>query len=603
MAIGSAGLAYIPIPPGGTAGQVLAKIDSIDYNATWSNPGGGGGNTGSLSAGTTRATLGEVVFSNSNGVSFGVNGQTITASVSPSGAGIGAVAAGTQTATSGTIAFVNSNGLTFGMSGSSQITGSYTVPAVPPQTVQPGIQSVSAGTTRVTTGEVVFSNSNGISFGADGQTITASHTVPVVSNAIQQVSSANAAGTNTSRFAADDHVHAGVYAVGVSTGGNTAGDTRVGVGRLVLAAVGAATLSQATAVGELNTVSISVPAQTVQPGIQSISAGTTRVTTGEIVFANSNGLSFGIDGQTLTGSYTVPTQSNQTLGLYASSNTTGQSSSSTFDARSITFRGAGVASVGFSAGEVLVSVPSGGGGLTNINVSAGTTSQNLSNVVLSDSNNVRFGLNGSTITAELIPRSMFQPYRDANYVNGQQGQGTLHISPVDIQWPLCFDRAVLQILNSNASNSSGSHTLSFWVGLYTRTGSTLSLLVSGSRSEAITQSGTVGSYSRFSNQRFMTVPMTATVFPNDYWIGYISRTTSAGANGSYSQWLASRPTTVFGGPFGEQSAFTHQQVLGLGAYSATTSAMPGSLAFSQISGNQNTLVFRPPILHFISGSA
>ncbi|MCC6934711.1 MAG: hypothetical protein IT406_03450 [Candidatus Yanofskybacteria bacterium] len=44
---------------------------------------------GSLSGGTTRATLGEIVFSNANGVSFGVNGQTITASVNAGGGGGG----------------------------------------------------------------------------------------------------------------------------------------------------------------------------------------------------------------------------------------------------------------------------------------------------------------------------------------------------------------------------------------------------------------------------------------------------------------------------------------------------------------------------------
>jgi hypothetical protein len=42
---------------------------------------------GSISGGTTRATLGEIVFSNANGVSFGVNGQTITASVNAGGGG------------------------------------------------------------------------------------------------------------------------------------------------------------------------------------------------------------------------------------------------------------------------------------------------------------------------------------------------------------------------------------------------------------------------------------------------------------------------------------------------------------------------------------
>ena len=40
-----------------------------------------------------------------------------------------------------------------------------------------------------------------------------------------------------------------------------------------------------------------------------------------------------------------------------------------------------------------------GGGITNINISAGTASNNLSNVVFSNSNNVSFGLNGSTVTA------------------------------------------------------------------------------------------------------------------------------------------------------------------------------------------------------------
>src|SRR5690349_3176366 len=41
-------------------------------------------------------------------------------------------------------------------------------------------------------------------------------------------------------------------------------------------------------------------------GILSISAGTTRVTSGEIVFSNSNGISFGVGGNTITASYTVP---------------------------------------------------------------------------------------------------------------------------------------------------------------------------------------------------------------------------------------------------------------------------------------------------------
>ena len=81
-----------------------------------------------LSAGTTFAIGTGISFANANGISFGINGQTMTASIlAAPAAGIGAIAAGTQTAISGTVDFVNSNGVTFGMSGSSQITASVNV--------------------------------------------------------------------------------------------------------------------------------------------------------------------------------------------------------------------------------------------------------------------------------------------------------------------------------------------------------------------------------------------------------------------------------------------------------------------------------------------
>ena len=68
-------------------------------------------------------------------------------------------------------------------------------------------------------------------------------------------------------------------------------------------------------------------------------------------------ISVGLSGGSVVISATTPAQSNQTEGLYAVGNTTGQSSSSTVDARSISFDGAGVASVGMSGGSVVISVP------------------------------------------------------------------------------------------------------------------------------------------------------------------------------------------------------------------------------------------------------
>jgi hypothetical protein len=72
-----------------------------------------------------------------------------------------------------------------------------------------------------------------------------------------------------------------------------------------------------------------------------------------IVFSNSNGFTFGLNGSTITASYT---QSNQTVGGYAVGNVT-LTSSTTFDARSISVDGAGGISVGYSNGSLVLSGP------------------------------------------------------------------------------------------------------------------------------------------------------------------------------------------------------------------------------------------------------
>ena len=112
-----------------------------------------------VSAGTSSANLSAVTFSNSNGISFGLNGSVVTASVNVSALDLAAIGAGAQTATSGTVNFANANGISFGMSGSSQITASANSLAA------------AAGTQTATSGTVVFSNSNGVSFGMSNSSV------------------------------------------------------------------------------------------------------------------------------------------------------------------------------------------------------------------------------------------------------------------------------------------------------------------------------------------------------------------------------------------------------------------------------------------------
>lgn len=401
-----------------------------------------------FSAGTTSGNLNAVTFSNSNGVSFGLNAGVITASVAPgAAAGVAAIYDGANSISSGTIRYSNANGVSFGINGQtltgsvaaqtafqlsnsngisfgtngSTVTASYTVPST--AGLISGI-NLSAGTTSNNLTAFTLSNSNGLAFGLNGSVVTGSYTVPTQS--AQSVGLYALGNTTQNSSTTLDARSLSFNGLGAATVGYSNGSIQVSVptqtslsfsnangvsfGIAGSTVTGSVAAQSAFVFSNSNNVSFGTNGSTVtatvtfaqsvqtQSNIQGIYDGANSISTGTIRFSNANGVSFGINGQTLTGS--VAAQTNQTVGIYAVSNTT-QSSSGTLDARSLSFRGAGVASVGYSNGSVVVSVPSGGGGLTNVNVSAGTTSNNLSNFVFSNSNSVSFGLNGSTITASV----------------------------------------------------------------------------------------------------------------------------------------------------------------------------------------------------------
>ena len=452
-------------------------------NLTGTTASNSAGLTISLSAGAPGAGVafsaagnsvsnGTVVFSNSNGISFGMNGSTITATVNPgAAAGIAAIQGGTQTATSGTVVFSNSNGISFGLSGSTQMTASYTVPgatvfsnsnnvtfglngstvtatATFAQTAQTqsNVQGISAGTQVGRTGDIVFSNSNGISFGMSGSnTVTASYTVPSTAGLLSAVNlSAGTTSNNLSAmvfsnsngmsFGLNGSTVTGSYTVpnvpaqtaqtiGIYGSSQTYGQSSSStVDARSLTVVGSGGVSVGMSAGSLlisgqttaaqtafvlsnsNNVSFGTNGSTVTASasfaqsVQTQSTVAVNGSTGAISFSNSNNVTFGFNASTVTASASFPAQTAQTVGVYAVSNTTGASSSSTVDARSISFQGAGIVSVGMTNGSVVISASA---GASPVNFSAGTTSGNLGSVVFSNSNGVSFGLNGSTITASV----------------------------------------------------------------------------------------------------------------------------------------------------------------------------------------------------------
>jgi hypothetical protein len=249
-----------------------------------------------------------------------------------------------------------------------------------------GILSLSAGGARATSGEVVFSNSNGLAFGVNGQTITGSYTVPTVT-----------AGSDTA---------------GISNLGNTAGTSGVVSGdqiRVLFAGGNNITLSQSVDAGNKSaTITISGPntaAQTVQTvGLYALGNTTqnssTTLDARTLSFNGLGGITMGYSNGSIqvSGPQTVA-QTVQTIGLYASSQTTGQSSSSTVDARSLSIVGAGGVSVGLSGGSFVVSGGNFSAGLSNVGNTSGNTTVVASQLVLAGGNNIT--VSGSTNGASM----------------------------------------------------------------------------------------------------------------------------------------------------------------------------------------------------------
>jgi len=364
-----------------------------------------------VSAGTTSNNLSAVVYSNSNNVSFGLNGSTVTASASyPAGASatgnFGALGAGTQTATSGTVTFANSNGISFGMSGSNQITASYTVPT---QTVQ-SYNIMAAGTqTANTTGSVAFVNSNGISFGmSNSSQITASYTVPSTAGLLSAINLS--AGTTSNNLSAFTFANSNGVSFGLN--GSVVTASAAGGGGGAFSASGGSSTFNTLNFANSNNVTFSNSGGSVVASVAASGAGwggaagaaavgiadsVSTVTTSNVVFSNSNNVSFGLNGNTMTASASYPAGASATGNFGALGAGTQTATSGT-----VAFSNSNGISFGMSGSNQITAsytVPSTAGLISNINVSAGTTSNNLSAITFSNANGVSFGLNGDTMTA------------------------------------------------------------------------------------------------------------------------------------------------------------------------------------------------------------
>lgn len=237
---------------------------------------------------------------------------------------------------------------------------------------------------------------------------------------------------------------------------------------------------------------------------------------------------------------------------------------------------------------------SGGGAVINIGGNtSGTTAQFTSGtLVLAGGNNVTLSQSSNTITIvgpSSITHSFFTPPFPGTPTAGLSiGNGVLLMSPFRLDQNLSASRAQMgiSVSNSSSSNSSYAGVISFQVGIYTKNGSTMSLLNSGSTFYQWSDTSGQSSGSLTGN-RVVSVPINMNLTPGDYWYAVISNTSTTNAN-----WFTAS-NHMHTGISTRQSFLVNTNTAsinimpGMGNYTATTVSCPAAVAFSEINGTGN----------------
>lgn len=623
---------------GGNNITLSGSTNAGGLTLTISGPNAGGAQTGISGIVVSNATYtsGTVSFSNANGISFGSSaGQAITASYTvpavPPETPFG-LSAGTQSVSTGTLVFSNSNGISFGMSGSSRITasytvptqstqpvaisgsngsfafstatfgssngmhfyttngsvvGSYTVPAVPPETPF----GLSAGTQSVSTGTLVFSNSNGITFGMSGSSrITASHdglTTAAASNHSHGVSfTSGSVGfqtlsfTNSNGFSFNSGTQGifGSYTVPTVTNSSwTVSDAATSgtVGRLAFTNLNGITLSLSTGAAGSHTIVGSHNALTSQSN-QAVSNSAGSFTFQTLNFSNANNVTWGTSaGGIVTASVAAPGAAAEANAInLLGANTAGNT---TVTGSTLGFSGVNMTLSGTNASQLVLSVPATSSLSAITNITIGTTGSTIGFSV---------GAGGGAGT---VDRYLRLPI--LTQAGSLQNNSSVSIFPFNIGGNLAISNARFAMSLSGASTintSSAGMAMSISMVLYTRNGSTLSSLNSGSQTySGFYQSNSISQ--TFGGPRGFTVNFASatTLAPDEYWLALHVSTATSGQTSlakSISMGVLPSQGSAFMGldPFMVATTNTRGAMVGLGVFS--TGATRGTIAFTDLTG-------------------
>jgi hypothetical protein len=520
--------------------SVSVAAQSADANKA------GTGFTSASTAGTAvAATLG------TNGLSMGIPAYITTATQSNQ-----AFSASGGSSAFQTLVFANSNGLTFSNSNGSVI-GSYTVPST--AGLLSAIQ-ITAGTNSYLSSRISFRDGNGVSWIADP-----------LGSVIASVR-ADYAGTGFVTTTAGGSVVAGTLnttgmTLAVPAFLTTAAQSNHSHGNPTLALTNLSGTTASNSAGLTLSLSAAAPGG---GGNVSFSAGTSSAALASLVFSNSNGVSFGLNGSTMTASV----------------------------------------------------VAGGGGGAA---ISAGANSQNTGTVNFSYSNGVSFGLATNGVMTAFVDG--LDPATQNTFENRQlgassalaHGQNSLWLVPFRLNNALNASTMMqmFSFTGTGSSNNTGQVGATFRFALFkqTATASTarfdsiwsksiiMTAFVSSSNSFFVNVGGdgpatTITSlssamYSNVWNVRMLTVPIGSTLNSGRYLMGYVVSTSNAGNSAGLRTVspIVDRPMTMnlgnnFGSAIGASNGFVDA-----GVYSATTGAIPASVNLTQFSVSSNVVPF------------
>lgn len=448
-----------------------------------------------------------------------------------------------------------------------------------------GVSTVgnTAGTTGLAAGSLLIVGSQNItvsqSSNASGATVTflgAAALAPSIATSVKAVAAASSVGTVT-RYAPEDHQHAGIRIAGISTEGNTAGTTGFAAGSLAFFGSQNITLSASTDAAGVRvtflgaTTAAAAPiATSVSPVAAASSVGTvTRyapedhrhvgiVSAGVSTAGNTAGTTGLAAGSLLiiaSGNIISASQSSDSAGATVSLVANTFAGADVVTALGVSTGGNTAGNTGLQFGSIVLQAT---GGAT---LSQATAAGNHATIQIS----VAAAAAAPNMSIWQSPRKQF----DNGNLNAQPlKSATISVQPIFIPQPM--SATAIEIINGAGFLATAA--MSYSIGLYTMSGSTASLA----------SSGTVSLSTGAATSRFSGALGTWNLSQSNYLLAILASENTAGAGNNF---IYGEVMSGLGGGGGSR--------WGDGLYSASKTALPASIHVTDINRTMSTDWFNP----------